>query len=276
METRLKHSDKKAMKEIIKYVKNDDKLNYIFNKPHHKREYTFEEYLSSIIWILKTGCDWRTLEDTKTKMNWNSVYKKFIQLIEYDVIESSYKATLKRFYNRKQFIGRLNTMMTDTTNVLNKGGIDKIGYNKLQPKHKISKISLVTDRKGVVIDACLYAGNRNDCKIFENQIKTVDFITEDKKKFFLADSIYDTNNIRKILENKFNKIIIPKNKRNSKKTKKMTKKDAKKYIDRNVIEFTNNTLKHYKRINTRYDKQSTSFMGFVYLACMLDAFRIFK
>ena len=117
METRLKHSDKKAMKEIIKYVKNDDKLNYIFNKPHHKREYTFEEYLSSIIWILKTGCDWRTLEDTKTKMNWNSVYKKFIQLIEYDVIESSYKATLKRFYNRKQFIGRLNTMMTDTTNV---------------------------------------------------------------------------------------------------------------------------------------------------------------
>ena len=39
METRLKHSnthenpeylcDKKAMKETIKYVKNDDKLNYI-------------------------------------------------------------------------------------------------------------------------------------------------------------------------------------------------------------------------------------------------------
>jgi hypothetical protein len=36
-------------------------------------------------------------------------------------------------------------MLTDTTLILNKLGINNVGYNSQMPKHKTTKISLIID-----------------------------------------------------------------------------------------------------------------------------------
>ena len=43
------------IKIINKYIKNDEKLNIIFN--HHNQKYSLEELLKPIIIILKTGTE---------------------------------------------------------------------------------------------------------------------------------------------------------------------------------------------------------------------------
>jgi len=45
-------------------------------------------------------------------------------------------------------------------------GIDYINYNQQIRKHKVSKISLITDFKGILLDINLSSGNTNDSKIF--------------------------------------------------------------------------------------------------------------
>ena len=50
-----------------------------------------------------------------------------------------------------------NIIITDTSLIVNKLGIDNIGYNPQLPKHKTSKISLICDSKGIPLDANIYS-----------------------------------------------------------------------------------------------------------------------
>ena len=175
----------------------------------------------------------------------------------------------------------LKIHITDTTNILNKGGIDKIGYNKMVPKHKISKLSIICDGNGTPLNCELFKGNIYDSKILEEQLNNKYSISptlnDQNKEIFLADSAYDSRKLmEKIRDKGYKNIIIPQNKRNIKNKsliRKMTESDKKIFKKRNVIERKNSKIKSYKRLNTRYDKYSSSYMGFVYLSFIIDIVR---
>jgi len=57
------------------------------------------------------------------------------RLIQLDVYKNSYEKILDKFY-KKQNAKNLKIHITDNINVLNKYGIDKIGYNKMVPRTK--------------------------------------------------------------------------------------------------------------------------------------------
>ena len=63
-----------------------------------------------------------------------------------NIISLTYHETVNRYTNKyfnkssKKFP---NTIITDTSLIVNKLGIDNIGYNPQLPKHKTSKISLI-------------------------------------------------------------------------------------------------------------------------------------
>jgi len=67
-------------------------------------------------------------------------------------------------------VKKANILLTDTTLISNKLGIDKIGYNPQNPKHKVSKISLITDDNGIPLMADIYNGSSYDSKILDNQL----------------------------------------------------------------------------------------------------------
>ena len=81
----------------------------------------------------------------------NTIYKFFIKLQKYDIIKLNYYNIVNKY--SKKFINKTKTniLLTDTTLILNKPGIDKIGYNSQMPKHKVTKISLITDEMGIIM-----------------------------------------------------------------------------------------------------------------------------
>ena len=74
-----------------------------------------------------------------------TIFKFFNKLIKYKIIYTTYNNLVNKYINKH----KTNKFITDTTFINNKMGIDYINYNQQIRKHKVSKISLITDFKGI-------------------------------------------------------------------------------------------------------------------------------
>ena len=79
----------------------------------------------------------------------STIYKFFITLIKYNVIQDTFKATLAQYMVKH----KVTTFITDTSLVANKNGSDKVSYNPQLTKHKSTKISVISDDKGLLLIA---------------------------------------------------------------------------------------------------------------------------
>jgi transposase len=99
-------------------------------------------------------------------------------------------------------------------------------------------------------------------------------ILANNKNILLGDAGYDSNKLRlKLIDIKFGKLVTSKNKRNIKDpikllALKLTTVEKALLKKRIKVEHINSHLKQYKRLAIRYDKFSSNFQGFLYLACM--------
>ena len=78
--------------------------------------------------------------------------------------------------------------------------------------HKSTKISLITDNKGIPLDVNIYSSNINDSKILDMHLDNfADNINFQKtnNNLLLADSGYDSNIIRDKLSRQFGKLLKP-------------------------------------------------------------------
>ena len=84
-------------------------------------------------------------------------------------------------------------------------------------------MSLITDVNGIPYNIGIYEGNIHDSTIFIDQLKSKNIVDIDTnnykgkgkyKEYFLADSGYDTNEIKLELEKLGLIPLIPQNKRN--------------------------------------------------------------
>ena len=83
------------------------------------------------------------------------------------------------------------------------------------------------------------------------------------------DKAYDSDNIRRFLENQDVEAVIP-----PKSNRKMLLPyDKKKYQMRQKVERFFCRIKEFRRIATRYDKLACTFMAFVHLVCAFVAFQ---
>ncbi len=81
----------------------------------------------------------------------------------------------------------------------------------------------------------------------------------------LADKGYDADYVVEAAKAVGAEAVIP-----PKRNRKIPREyDEELYKERNHIERLFNKMKHYRRIATRYDKTSISFMAFLYLAATL-------
>lgn len=81
----------------------------------------------------------------------------------------------------------------------------------------------------------------------------------------LADKAYDSNDLRDQIAAMRAKAVIP-SKRNR---KVFIPHDVEVYKHRNRIERCFNSLKHFRRFATRYDRRTIHFTGFVHLAAAM-------
>jgi len=78
----------KLIENVKEYINNDKKLKKIFN--HYNQKYTLDKLLTPILFILKTGISYREVSKITT-IHWNTIYKFFIKLQKYDIIEKIFK-----------------------------------------------------------------------------------------------------------------------------------------------------------------------------------------
>jgi putative transposase len=102
----------------------------------------------------------------------------------------------------------------------------------------------------------LTGGEAHDCPLAEPLVETTTPAQE-----LLADKAYDSAELRRVLNGRGTKPVIP-NKRNRKQPFKFNKKA---YRKRHLIENAFCRLKDFRRIATRYDKLAANFEAAVHL-----------
>lgn len=265
----MKNKNNLIIKLLTIYVKSNPKIWKSFNFSHKQQKYKLSEYLSDIIYVLKTGISWR---DLRSHIHWNSVYKVFIKLNSFNIFKLSYVNLLKKYF-KKTPNNKLKYILTDTSFVSNKKGKDLIGYNKFYNRKNGTKISLITDSKGVPFNVKCYKGNMYDSKILEAQLKVPNLMEFNNilpiNQYFLADPAYDSKDVRsKLIDLKYEPIIVQ-NKRNIKDSKKiisLNKEQKKIYVKRLIIEGTFSKMKMNKKLCLRYESKIKNFLGFIYLS----------
>ena len=115
--------------------------------------------------------------------HYTTIYKFCNKLFSYNVINLMYQNLVNNYikkYKCKKFL-------VDTSFIENKMGIDNISYNKYYPKHKVSKLSLITDIKGAPLNVYLDNGSINYSKLIIKQLELFNnnkFIKKDNNNIF--------------------------------------------------------------------------------------------
>lgn len=105
----------------------------------------------------------------------------------------------------------------------------------------------------------LTGGEKADCQ------SAPQLLSPKLAKGLIADKGYDTDAIRQWAKSRRMKVVIPA-KRNR---KRKIWHDKKLYAQRNRIERCFGKLKLHRRIATRYDRNDSHFLSFLFLACSL-------
>lgn len=119
-----------------------------------------------------------------------------------------------------------------------------------------TKIHLSTDEKGMIKHIVLTGGQTADVRM------ALDVMQAIKPRKVIADKAYDADWLLYYLNSEnIEAVIPPKRSRLQRRTI-----DYKAYKERNVIERTINKLKQHRRIATRYEKTTASFLSLCFLA----------
>lgn len=142
------------IKVLIKKIQSNEKLYKSFNYSNSLQKYSITEYLTDILYVLKTGIAWR---DIRSQIGWNSIYKAYRKLVKYGILKDCYTDLVNRHFKNTSY-RKLKILITDTSFVPNKNGKELIGKNRYYNKKYGTKISLITNEEGVPINVTCYKG----------------------------------------------------------------------------------------------------------------------
>lgn len=250
-------------------------INNVTKQVHikYKTKYTNEYYLNMIFYMLNDVNNWKFLSELKmykseNKYHYKTIYNKFRLWTSLNVFENAFK-------NFKTLINT-NLLLIDATSINNKYGSENVTLNVEYKKKKVTKLSLITNKKGFIHSVIpfdikskdkSYSTSVHDVKMINKNLDNIININNESKNYYLlADKAYKTKTKYKC-KNKNVKIITP-NKINTK--NKNTKFENKKLKLRHKIENVNCYIKKQERIMIRKDRKLKYFMSFVYIGCLLN------
>ena len=223
---------------------------------------TFE----GILYVLLNGTRWRGLPKEFGK--WNTVYQRYRRW----TLAGVFKRIGKPQGNRD-----LRTIMIDATHVKLQrpaSGALRHGLTPAQSAKRqaigrsrgglTTKILLIVDVDGRIVNFSLHPGNRQEAPLFIDAVKGID--TQE----VIADKAYTGRPIYEYLSNRGISIVVPP-KRNSRRPLPF---DKERYKRRHLVENRFADLKDFRSVATRYAKTAESFEAWVWLAVRMLEFRI--
>lgn len=271
---------------ILKYVK-------LLCPNKRKPKYTNAYYLTNILSLLNEFVTWEALRKSVFYKNGKLVGKQISDILKDNhhktiaakhllwsrckVYKSAYEEIMGQQISME---GDQLQLIIDATLIINKTGIEEIGYGSETKKKKFTKLTVLSDNNARLIS--IIAHKAKDKEItFKNTSKTCQITTldhdingivpvlasldTDKHITLLGDAGYIMHDNNKLqLETKLNTTLITpyrcnQHKRNTQEEKDLLKKRPK-------VENAIQKLKRFNRIHVRRDQLLCTFMSFVHLA----------
>lgn len=229
--------------------------------------------INGIFWILHTGSPWRDLPVEFSCRQ--TVYNRFRRWINENVWDQIYQRLIKRADALDQIDRSLwcadgsvvrahraaagmlpQSEENDELNVL---GRSRGGYS--------TKLHLLTDANGTVLACTATPGQRHGSTEFKCSLANcVLWIhrTTKRPKGIAGDKCYGANAIRDSICSRGIRPLIPTKSNGGK----VDGFDKAQYRRRNIVERVSGWLKESRRVATRYDKLTLSYLTFVQLAAM--------
>jgi transposase len=213
-----------------------------------------EIVVKRILFVLTEGCTWRAIDGWGAA--WNSIYQYYRRWSKTALWEKVLAELGREVAGEFRFI--------DATHVkVHCDGANPAGGQENQAMGRTkgglnTKIHAVVDSKGRAAAVLLSAGNDADVTVAPEAIELVG------PGNYVADKAYDSNALRALIENIGGTACIPP-KSNRVKPIAYSKHTYKK---RHKVENFFQKIKRFRRVATRYDKLSETYLGFVLLAVL--------
>ena len=259
-----------------------------------KPKYTTDYYLTNIIDLLTDFVKWSSLIKSNNYINKSKYHYKTIADIhklwsDNGVYESAYIECVQKQNISKgdQYID----LLIDSTLIINKSGIEGIGYGTSCRKKKFTKLTAIstleTTNASIIVDKVydkILKPKPNDpinnpinrtIKTLSHDIKNVEPVIENlrqnidkniKIKIYGDKGYVMAKKDKQRILRRYNVKIVH-CKRSNQKEKNMKKEEEilkKRYKVENMFAI----IKSFNRIHIRRDKTISSYMGFVYLGCI--------
>jgi transposase len=213
-------------------------------------------FIEGVYFIMRTGAQWRELPPQYGK--WRSVHKRYqhwcslgvlnhvlsLLSIDYDGESVMIDATIVRSHPRAA--GYKKDSQEEQALGRSKGGFT-------------TKIHAVVDALGQALRFKLTGGQRHDIT------QASDLLREFEGANVIADKGYDSEKLVSQIQNQGCTPVIPP--RSNRKNPREYDKHI--YKERHLVECFFNKIKQFRRVFSRFDKKSSSFMGFLAFASII-------
>ena len=213
------------------------------NSLGRSQKYTNREMLDCILYILKVGCQWRTLTQT-FQIPWQTIYSRFKLWLELNIFETLFQILSFKVSNKQN-------LSMDSTSI--KVHQSSNGYKYYEEKSigrsvggLTTKIHTIVDSNGIPLTYLLSPGNIHDSNVAIDLLYTISI----KNSNILADKAYTSKDIRDFIEFYQATYTIPP-KSNTKNKWDFNKET---YKLRHKVECFFQKIKWARRVYTRYDK----------------------
>jgi len=259
---------------IFRQMIKENKYLFI-QKRGQKRIQDLEGIFISILYKVKSGCQWRLLPvELFVNCSQITVYNYFVSWVNNGFFKDLWINTIKVY--RKIHKIRFYRQSIDSTKIKCIKGGDNTGPNPTDRRRKGSSVHTLIDQKGIPLSAIITGANSSDSSQVENLINNMvikNNVHKKRSSILLADAGYDTNDVRSFLRRNNYDAIIPYNKRNdknNKRTKKLTKRQKKHYKFRINIENSYAHLKNHRTLALRYEVKSDHFMALIHIGFVFN------
>jgi transposase len=208
-------------------------------------------FIEAIWYMARSGCQWRLLPSYYG--SWRAIHRRFKNWSDKGIWSILFEATKDQ--------PDMEATMIDATIV--RAHACAAGYKKDSQAQEAlgrskggftTKIHALVDALGNPLKFILTSGQRHDITQSDSLVKGI------KNTMLLADKAYDSNAFIAQLEEQNCIAVIP-----PKKNRKHQRDyDEHVYKERHLIECFFSKIKHFRRVFSRFDKTSNSFLAFLH------------
>ena len=172
-----------------------------FTSPNRKRKHSLKEILKAIIYINKTGCQWRMLPSEFPQ--WQLVYYYFQKWLREGVIEEILE-NLRNLVRKK-----LGKKQSPSVGIIDSQSVKSCSYGSesrgIDGNKKINgrKRHIITDTNGLLLSVVVHAANEYDGKMAFDVINTLKYRFERMQKIY-ADGGYRGDELAEKLKKDLN------------------------------------------------------------------------